>query len=114
MDGLDNYRIDMDYSLAPGSGKMDMFLYVPTTVFDGALPTDIVYLYSHLGLSEEGSWGISDGFEEWALYKGVPPIIPPAPVPEPHEYGMAAVAFLLLVAGFSSRKRVNKAGAGVA
>jgi hypothetical protein len=86
----------LDYLvIGKGSGRADMTVLIPVSVFDGAAPTDYVYLYSYfggLGITGQGNdkkdWGSSAGFEEWAV-DPLPPLPPPPPpnpppvVPEP-------------------------------
>jgi hypothetical protein len=77
-------RVDLDYLLeSSGSGKSDMFLYVPDTLFTGG---SFVYLYSEFGIFEKkktaakietpctagptpclGPQDDTSGFEEWAV-----------------------------------------------
>jgi len=56
--------IKLDYSLQPGSGKADLFMYVPVSVL-GTDPADYVYLFSQFGAA--GGFTSNDGFEEWAV-----------------------------------------------
>lgn len=77
-------RVDLNYLLeSSGSGKSDMFLYVPDTLFTGG---SFVYLYSEFGIFEKKKQAAKDeipctagptpclgpqddtsGFEEWAV-----------------------------------------------
>jgi hypothetical protein len=57
-----NTTVELDFGRNPGSGAGDMFLYVPVSLFAGALSTDYVYFYSMFGTSHTAN----DGFEEWA------------------------------------------------
>ena len=75
--GGDNY-VKLDDQWGAGSGKGDMLLFVPNSVFGAGA---YVYLYSMCGDTIDGS----DGFEEWAVGLGGPII------PEP-----ATIALLLL------------------
>jgi len=59
--------VNLNYSLNPGSGAGDMYMYVPTSYFAGVPLTDNVYFYSLFGNPHASN----DGFEEWALV-GVP------------------------------------------
>ena len=73
----------LNYNLNPGSGGGDMFLYVPVSLFAGAMPEHYVYFYSLFG-----NMNNSDaGFEEWAMLQNLggpggegggnqPPVIP--------------------------------------
>ena len=51
-----------------GSGSSDMVVYVPTSLFTGASPTDFVYFYNLNGVHD----GADGGFEEWRALTGVP------------------------------------------
>ena len=57
-------------ALDNGSGKGDILVYIPGTLFTGG---QYVYLYSQFGL--QNGWQSSDGFEEW----GVRTVVIPAP-----------------------------------
>jgi len=81
--GGDNY-VKLDYNLNPGSGKGDMLLLVPDSVFIGA--GNYIYLYSMFGATMNGA----DGFEEWAVGIGEPII------PEPATIALLALGGLLL------------------
>ncbi|HET9319857.1 MAG TPA: PEP-CTERM sorting domain-containing protein [Bryobacteraceae bacterium] len=79
-----NNRVDLNYLLeSSGSGKSDMFLYVPDTLFTGG---SFVYLYSEFGIFEKkktaaknevpctagptpcgGPQDDTSGFEEWGV-----------------------------------------------
>ncbi|MBK0400438.1 hypothetical protein H0I76_14650, partial [Limibaculum sp. M0105] len=86
LDGTDDtdHTILLDYSLQAGSGKSDMFFYVPVDDFGGVDPdSTYVVLYSKFGetgfLSDgpdgivpdalEGDYDTNDGFEEWSVSK---------------------------------------------
>jgi hypothetical protein len=64
--GSPQYTIQMNYSLNPGSGAGDMFLYVRNADFSTSLNN--VILYSQFGLPP-GTSSTNDGFEEWAVLK---------------------------------------------
>jgi hypothetical protein len=68
--GGDNY-VKLDDQWGAGSGKGDMLLFVPNSVFGAGA---YVYLYSMLGDTMDGG----DGFEEWAVGSGGPIIPEPA------------------------------------
>ncbi|RPI45005.1 MAG: hypothetical protein EHM59_11325 [Betaproteobacteria bacterium] len=55
---LKDYSITLEYDNYAGSGRLDLAVYVPTSLFPG--PS--VYLYSRFGELEAAN----DGFEEWA------------------------------------------------
>ena len=71
--GGDNY-VKLDDSFGAGSGKGDMLLFVPNSVFNGA--GNYIYLYSMCGDTINGA----DGFEEWAVGSGGPIIPEPATI----------------------------------
>jgi len=65
--------ITLNFALNSGSGSGDMYAYIPTAFFPGALPGDFVYVYSRFG----DSFPANDGFEEWAVRTPVnPPGVP--------------------------------------
>lgn len=77
----DYNTILMDYSLNPGSGAGDMFLYVQSSLFSTALSN--VIMYADFGRDPAGS-GSNDGFEEWAVLKSsTSPCVGCTTVPEP-------------------------------
>jgi len=74
--GNPSNEILLNYSLGSGSGSGDLFAYIPTSSFAGALGTDYVYLYSMFG-AKGGAYAENDGFEEWAVRNGTtPPRVP--------------------------------------
>jgi len=64
-------RIDLNYSLNPGSGAGDMFAYIPSSLFSGP-DSSFVYLYSAFGTP----YASNDGFEEWAIVGQSAPVVP--------------------------------------
>ena len=68
--GGDNY-VKLDDSFGAGSGKGDMLLFVPNSVFGAG---NYIYLYSMCGDTINGA----DGFEEWAVGNGGTVIPEPA------------------------------------
>lgn len=118
----------LDFQLEAGSGKADMTLLVPISLFAGALQTDFVYLYSkfgvlgtitagnipdcgggvdctaaQLGAAGVGSdFGTSDGFEEWSFRASSTSVF----VPEPSTYALYALgAGMLFVSGWWQKRR---------
>jgi hypothetical protein len=75
--GTDNH-IGLDFNISAGSGKADMSVWIPKSLFPAEGPNVYVYLYSLFGALGSvgvggagtlpaGNYGASDGFEEWAL-----------------------------------------------
>jgi len=60
--------IELNYSLNPGSGAGDMFLYVRRDSFSADASLDQVILFSQFGVPN-GTASTNDGFEEWAVLK---------------------------------------------
>jgi hypothetical protein len=99
--GTSNNTVLLDFSLEAGSGKSDMTLLVPVSLFGGALQTDFLYLYSHFG-SVGGVYDSSDGFEEWSFRAGSGFV----PIPEPSTYALYALgAAMLFVSGWWQKRR---------
>jgi hypothetical protein len=63
--GVDNW-VKLNARLNQGSGKGDMRMYVPDSVFAGANDNSYLYLYSRFGLN----FTANAGFEEWAVNVG--------------------------------------------
>jgi hypothetical protein len=92
----------LDYSLAAGSGRGDMFLYVPISFF-AAFGTD-----DHLQLFSSFS-GNNDGFEEWSYLsctetEGATCFTPPPPPPVPEPGTLALLGLGLLALGMTRRR----------
>lgn len=74
-DDSDNW-IKLNAKLNHGSGSGDMFAYIPDELFTGDdYDYDYVYFYSKFGQN----CPINGGFEEWAVRKGEPMPVIPAP-----------------------------------
>lgn len=82
-------KVQMDYSLESGSGRGDMFLYVPNSAFTGS--NEYVYLYSEFGfLTGDKDCPVganaaklqncyanaNDGYEEWSIREGAAEQVP--------------------------------------
>jgi len=89
-------KLDFDLNKG-GSGKGDMQLYVPTTLFDPSMKYIVFYSQFGLGPIELGT-ETNDGFEEWASYNF-------APVPEPTT--VIAGALLLIPFGFTTLRALR-------
>lgn len=97
--GADN-TVLLDAFLEEGSGKADMTLLVPTSLFSGLPGSTFLYLYSSFG-ARGGVYDSSDGFEEWSFRAGEGVIIP-----EPSTYALYALgAAMLFVSGWWQRRR---------
>lgn len=96
----DNW-IMLNYALGAGSGKGDMYAYIPVSTLnnDGATG-NYVYLYSMFGY-QGGDWASNAGFEEWFVRENVtPPPPPPVPAPAAVVLGMLGMS----VAGWRLRR----------
>ncbi len=98
-------RIELDYTLAAGSGRGDMFLYVPISYF-AAFGTDAhLQFYSLFGNPNDNN----DGFEEWSYLScsqntGTTCYTPPPPPPLPEPGSLALLGLGLLGLGMGRRR----------
>jgi hypothetical protein len=67
--------VKLDYTLNPGSGAGDMFMYVPKSLFTGGPD---VYFYSKFGDSTGAAGASNAGFEEWSTVQGAQAVPLPA------------------------------------
>jgi hypothetical protein len=75
MDALTDMTVLLDTSVTnAGSGKPDMKLFVPVSMFASDSASTYIYLYSSFDLS-------SDGPEEWGMRSGGTPPSPTIPAP---------------------------------
>jgi len=66
LDGGGDAWILLDASIGGGSGKSDMYAYIPNYLFP-AEGDPYVYLYSQFGASENSAYPNNDGYEEWGV-----------------------------------------------
>ena len=101
--GEDNHVL-LDYSLFSGSGQMDMFVFVPKSVFAGAAADDLVYVYTKFGTYDQAPGFDGAAGPEQVSMPGksvtglVDPLLPA--VPEP-----GVVVLLLAGAGLVLRRQ---------
>lgn len=89
-----NSKIELDYSLNPGSGAGDMFAYIPVSSV-GTDGTKNLYLYSAFGTPQ----GSDAGFEEWAVLKTTTPNTVP-------DGGTTIVTFGFALLGLGSMRKL--------
>ena len=73
LDGAGDNWVKMDYSLNAGSGKCDIVVLIPDSIF-GEDESKYVYLYSQFGVNMSSN----AGFEEWGVGAGGTVIPEPA------------------------------------
>lgn len=94
--GMQNHIL-LDSSIFSGSGQMDLFIFVPQSLFAGANDTDLVYVYTEFGgYTEASGFDAASGPEQVSipgktLESPVSPI-----VPEPHSAVLMSFGCLLL------------------
>ncbi|MBI4436472.1 MAG: PEP-CTERM sorting domain-containing protein [Candidatus Omnitrophica bacterium] len=91
LDAAGDSYVKLNYILNPGSGKGDMFAYIPESLFTTAADSDFVYLYSQLGTN----FASNDGFEEWAICPQLGGCL--HVIPEPSSFGLLGVGLLGLL-----------------
>lgn len=89
----------MDYSLHSGSGDLDLYMFLKTSLFTGAAAGDYVYLYTSFGQysfmgPDRTDFSSDNGFEEWAVPIKLDGQVTTAPEP-----GAAAVLLAGAVVG---------------
>jgi len=87
--------VTLDYSLAAGSGRGDLFLYVPTSAFAGFGTDDHLQLFSSFGDPDNNN----DGFEEWSYLSCTQSSVstcfkPPTEAPEPGTLALLGLGLL--------------------
>ncbi len=65
LDGAGDSYVLLDAGRNSGSGSGDMYAYIPVASFEGALPTDFVYMYARFG--DQVGASSAGGFEEWSI-----------------------------------------------
>lgn len=93
MDAGGDNGVLLDHSAAEGSGKYDMTALIPRSLFEGALDSDFLYVYSMFGDSGDDS---EAGFEEWSTIQSE---ATPTTIPLPSA-ATTGVALLVLLAWF--------------
>lgn len=97
-----NREIQLDFSLANGSGSGDMFLYVRNDAFNSK--TNVI-LYSQFG-TNTGQFENNDGYEEWSVVKGTFNVVP---VPAPPSAILLGVGAVVMGIGRLRRRAAAKA-----
>jgi hypothetical protein len=96
------FEVQLDASLNQGSGSGDMLLYVPVAAFAGGTSSTNVIFFSQFG-NPPGAFATNDGFEEWAVLKGV------VPIPEPGTLALAVSS--LATFGVAGLRRLRRRSA---